>query len=258
MSTTKLIREAIWKRTLTVEIAIASSDSRAEPSPTLRLRVRRNLYFPLYYPQIIAFFEPYCDITMSNLWLSFEEYPLRWTYPIGLLHDYLGDLESVWRLTLHTSDNPLLPFQGLEDIHTYWTNQIKESTYIQNGLAKRIMNLLREHSDALWRAVEHGDVDDYTHIWQMVRPEMMKQVPLKVYVPYLNKNVILREPVPAFSQEAETLGLVLAKWMPELFSGTPACKATVQGLCIPLDTVLWEACELLLYIDGFLHVVVGV
>jgi autophagy-related protein 5 len=122
---------------------------------------------------------------LTAVWFSFEEVPLKWHYPIGLLFDLYspvkddlivsstivgldsGDEEESenlpWRLTIHLSNFPethliRLDTEGLE-LKDKFNNSVKEASYIRHGTNKVVMSLGKEPTTQLWLAVETGQFE---------------------------------------------------------------------------------------------------
>lgn len=158
----------------------------------------------------------------KDTWLSFEDIPLKWNYPIGLLYDYLNydavsdqneptsstatapAVDKFWKLTLHFEDYPLsqlIPLQSplRTTIEQYWVNQIKESCYVQHNSAKPVMNLSKKDSDAMWQYAQNCDYDKFKSIYfRKIVPRRaieLKNVPVKVYLPFSEKNIVIMDPV---------------------------------------------------------------
>lgn len=139
-------------------------------------------YLPFLLPRLHAFFassliDP--DTPAHEGWFSFENVPLKWHYPSGLLYDLFSgaapsqatgsnkkehatseDEESSlpWRLTLHFTEWPDEQLVRLDGdgkvIHDAFINSVKEADFLRNGTAKGIMSLSKEDSTQLWTAVQ--------------------------------------------------------------------------------------------------------
>ena len=137
---------------------------------------------PFLLPRLHAFFasaliDP--DLPAHGGWFSFENVPLKWHYPLGLLYDLFSgaspwhapgsapreegassDQETSlpWRLILHFTDWPDEQLVRLDAdgkvIHDAFINSVKEADFLRNGTAKGIMSLSKEDSTQLWAAVE--------------------------------------------------------------------------------------------------------
>lgn len=112
-------------------------------------------------------------------WFSFENVPLKWQYPLGLLYDLFSgaspsqpsgldtqqdlprDEEAIglpWRLTLHFTEWPeqalVRPDAEGKMLHDAFINSVKEADFLRNGTAKGIMSLSKEDSTQLWNSVQ--------------------------------------------------------------------------------------------------------
>lgn len=132
------------------------------------------------------------DLPSHCGWFSFEEIPLKWHYPLGLLFDlFSGAAPSLgsptttaatgieaggdggnnhnnnhtkeegllpWRLLLHFSEWPDEQLVRLDAegkvLHDAFINSVKEADFLRNGTAKGIMSLSKDDSTRLWHAVE--------------------------------------------------------------------------------------------------------
>src|ERR1700733_2634597 len=114
----------------------------------------------------------------SDSWFSTsdEGTPLRWHYPIGLLHDlYFShrdgkDMDQIWRLTVHFSPAPsspdLLLFRSIDGedncamtdtLSSLYFATVKQADFLRNGTGKRINNLSRSDQMQFWESVWNGD-----------------------------------------------------------------------------------------------------
>ena len=112
--------------------------------------------------------------------------PLKWQYPLGLLHDLFSgaapfqmeDHETKeqtgnndnrnqlpWQLTIHFADWPeqalVRPDAEGKVLHDAFINSVKEADFLRNGTAKGIMSLSKEDSTALWNAVQERNLAGY-------------------------------------------------------------------------------------------------
>ena len=148
----------------------------------MQIHYPRLSYLPFLLPRLHAFFGP-CLINPEVIpydgWFSFEDVPLKWQYPLGLLHDLFSGAspsqapglnaqdhspeEGVeeglpWRLTLHFTDWPeqalVRPDAEGKMLHDAFINSVKEADFLRNGTAKGIMSLSKEDSTQMWNAVQ--------------------------------------------------------------------------------------------------------
>ena len=148
----------------------------------------RLSYLPFLLARLHAFFLPSLIDTESipyDGWFTFENVPLKWQYPLGLLHDLFSgaspdhvlsqelndesaedeDLTQLpWRLTVHFSEWPekslVRPDADGKVLHDAFINAVKEADFLRNGTAKGIMSLSKEDSTALWNAVQERERSD--------------------------------------------------------------------------------------------------
>ena len=190
------LQSTIWDSSLPIEICLSSSECRvydqADPyivsqsrssfvsailtSP--QIQYPRLSYLPFLLPRLHAFFSPSLinpDVIPYDGWFSCEDVPLKWQYPLGLLHDlfssappYQGSKDEPntedserqlpWRLTVHFTDWPeqalVRPDAEGKVLHDAFINSVKEADFLRNGTAKGIMSLSKDDSTTLWNAVQ--------------------------------------------------------------------------------------------------------
>ena len=152
----------------------------------LQVQHPRLSYLPFLLPRLHAFFKSSLinpDAIAYDGWFSFENVPLKWQYPLGLLFDLFsgagpyqatatsqgegnGDNEEPklpWRLRLHFSDWPenllVRPDADGKVLHDAFINSVKEADFLRNGSARGIMSLSKEDSTKLWNAVQERMVN---------------------------------------------------------------------------------------------------
>jgi autophagy-related protein 5 len=152
-------------------------------------------------------------VSTSNAWFSFENVPLKWHYPIGLLYDlFSGSIPSTtsgqhgqtndhshpgrtvsdilpWRLTLHFSEFPDSQLVRLDEegkvLHDAWINSIKEADFLRNGTAKAIMSLSKEDSTVLWKSASSSDFSGWASVHSRLVPAStsLRHIPIRFYLP---------------------------------------------------------------------------
>lgn len=105
--------------------------------------VPRFSYLALLVPRLTAYYGLPCSS------FHHEEIQLR-NLAVGLLVDLYQPASLPWRLVV--SDGPEW------DIADTFTNSAKEADFVRNGNAKQIMSLSKEHSTALWNAVQDSEL----------------------------------------------------------------------------------------------------
>lgn len=282
------LQQHIWAGSLPLEVRLAASDSRTydQTDPYLvsllcmlppianqpfrfnsltcgQINVPRLSYLPFLLPRLHAFFassliDP--SISPHDAWVSFEELPLKWHYPVGLLYDLFsgaapadvspdaeratsslqqevhaaGDSKGQseerlpWKLTIHYTGFPVeslfqIDSEGKVLLDAY-INSVKEADFIRNGTAKTVMSLSKSDSSALWQSVETHDLILYNSINnKLLNPpgSAIRHIPIKVYLPTTSSSV--PTPAPASPQPDDAA--------PEV----PGSIRVVQGLVAPMS-----------------------
>ncbi|KAK5123891.1 hypothetical protein LTR85_002087 [Meristemomyces frigidus] len=216
------LQSKTWSGSLPLEIRLAASDCRTfdESEPYL-IQYPRLSYLAFLLPRLHAFFASSLinpEVSAHEAWLSFEDVPLKWHYPLGLLYDLFSGAEPVnlerqrweeqagasqatvetsggvvpipWRLTIHYTDFPgdqliQLDADGRAMLDSY-INGVKEADFIRNGTARTVMSLSKEDSDKLWRAVQTHDISLFNTINnKLLHPPglELRHIPIKIYLP---------------------------------------------------------------------------
>ena len=144
----------------------------------------RLSYLPFLLPELQAFFSSELvdpNATVSHAWFSFEDVPLKWYYPVGLLYDLFSGAVPIhslptrptggdqaqgrdeaslpWHIVLHFSDHPAEQLVQMDQdggvIHDSFVNNVKEADFLRNGTGDAIMKLSREESIKLWESVRN-------------------------------------------------------------------------------------------------------
>lgn len=200
------LQKRIWDGHLPLEIRLAISDTKtdqqADPyyvgwltatkafictefvADTIQIRIPRLSYLPFILERVHAFYRSYVldtGIPITEAWFDFQDLPLKWHYPVGLLYDLFSGAEHSdgkggqnksggeagalelpetipWKLTLHYTEYPFDQLFQIDDqgkvLLDAFINSVKEADFIRNGSAKTVMGLSKNDSDALWKAVE--------------------------------------------------------------------------------------------------------
>ncbi|KAH3678126.1 hypothetical protein WICMUC_001690 [Wickerhamomyces mucosus] len=257
------LQKLFWDGSINIIVTLIPSDSnQMEISREYYLIVARNSYFPIYYKQILQYFKPYLLVPewseRYSWWLEFEDIPLKWNQPIGLLYDSLTGLDPekrrlndhpTWKLNLHYRNYPdeyILPLNSYETLNSYWINQLKESCYVLNGTAKPMMVLSKKDSFDLWESVENHDLSKFQSNFKKLLPQnnnninnKLKNIPIRIYLTAVNKTISL--PINPFQKDNEltTLGMALNELLPEIFPSKRhniIAKAILHGITMPLNS----------------------
>ncbi|KAI4275578.1 MAG: hypothetical protein LQ337_003130 [Flavoplaca oasis] len=254
------LQDAIWDGSVPLDIRLSPQECRTyDNSDSYLIQYPRLSYLPFLLPRLHAFFKPFLidpDVRPYEGWFSYEDVPLKWHYPLGLLYDLFSGASPAqvhgsgeddhhppsqqpstlpWRLTLHFADWPgeqlVQPDAEGKVLHDAFINSVKEADFLRNGTAKGIMSLSKDDSTQLWGAVQQHDRSVFDPIFQKLlyaQGAPLRHVPLKVYLPsspsasepstgHLRVVQSLITPSLQGTKEPQTLGTALHTLLPTLF-----------------------------------------
>lgn len=175
----------------------------------------RISYLPLLLPKLHAFFK---DLLINEEappwygWFSFENVPLKWQFPVGLLYDiYSGasdrlqqdenahspkkvaenaspldpssETRRTWQLTLYFDDWPAEVLVKLDEgervLRDAFTNSYKEASFARYSSTKVVQRLSMEDAMQLWDAVEkrmYKTVAVPLYIWILLKANVVVQM----------------------------------------------------------------------------------
>lgn len=233
------------------------------------LTVSRNSYLAVLYPLIDLFFATFSSADAKSskkipLWLESNGEVIHWNIPAGVLYDSLHVTSlktSVWTLTIHYGECPdlgVIPFIYRDKfdridysrlINESVVNELKQSCFVLNGLARPMMNLSEPDSRLMWTSIVNLDRTEYTRVSSKVLLNT-RRYPIKVLGPNSDHMVLAPMPLRNENSSAATLGDVFEK-----FDVDPESIAIIQGVCMSKDMyldALWHAFK---HLDNFLYVV---
>ncbi|CAL8576964.1 Autophagy protein 5 [Xanthoria parietina] len=254
------LQDAIWEGSVPLDIRLSPQECRTyDKSDPYLIQYPRLSYLPFLLPRLHAFFTPFLidpDAAPHGGWFSYEDVPLKWHYPLGLLYDLFSGAPPAqiddadkdhhsspsrrpstlpWRLTLHFTDWPgdqlVQPDAEGKVLHDAFINSVKEADFLRNGTAKGIMSLSKDDSTQLWNAVQQHERSIFDPIFQRLlyaQGAPLRHVPLKIYLPsspsasepstgHLRVVQSLISPFLQGTKEPQTLGTAMHALLPTLF-----------------------------------------
>ncbi|KAK1783414.1 autophagy protein Apg5-domain-containing protein [Copromyces sp. CBS 386.78] len=262
------IPETLWSLQIPLYITHQS-----HPKTPYICSVPRFSYLALLLPRLTAYYGTPCSS------FHHEEVHLR-NLSVGLLVDLYQPSEMPWRLVVGDGDG--------WDICDTFMNSAKEADFIRNGNAKRIMGLSKEHTTALWNAVQDNDYQAFTKVntHLLNAPTALKNVPIRIYIPSSpppppppsssssdnNRTTqtqaepgsyrVMQTLVPprgSNNRTPQTLGQALKSLLPALFpsSRDPVlANVILHGAPVPFSAPLEELMRDAAYPDGWLCLIV--
>jgi autophagy-related protein 5 len=239
------------------------------------LIVPRVGYFALYVPHVLQRLVKTYLVFLeapTEIWFSYEQVPLPWYYPVGLVYDLCAAMESdtvklPWKVTVHTRDYPhdrLVQSSDTFNVYSHFMSLIKQADYIQCGSTKHVMRLSKEDQESLWQAVttrctpqismvEMNETSGKTfevamRIKALLTVDKPKSLPTRVYVVQDRTWTVVQEVVPV---EATLLELKHLLNLPH------STVCVVHGIQHLDSTRLATLVRWLSFADQFLHVVLA-
>ncbi|KAI0012339.1 autophagy protein Apg5-domain-containing protein [Xylariaceae sp. FL0662B] len=254
MTSKPSIPQTLWDLQIPLYITHTST-----PNTPFVTAVPRFSYLALLLPRLTSYFGLPCSS------FHYEDVLLR-NLAVGLLID-LYQPTLPWRLTVG---------DGMSwDIGDTFLNSAKEADFVRNGNAKQIMSLSKEHTTALWNAVQDNDYSSFTKVNSRLlnTSRELRNVPIRIYIPQSSDDVsasasgqagsfkVVQSLVPPRVGERtpQTLGAALRTLLPRLFpsSRDPVlANAILHGAHVPFNAPLEELMREAAYPDGWLCLVV--
>lgn len=275
------IRGLLWSGSINVQITAKPSLLIAgvgQNEGSINLRVPRNTYLPISLPLIKNLLKDFLRVDLDDksrfVWFEFENVPLYWNYPVGVLFDSMVGLNPserqhkdtplslyIWKIELScgtqvpTGVIPLVG--GLEQIRSYWMHQWKQACFILNGSAKQMMSLSMQDSQKFWESITKRDRESFELISARIVPSRPRYIPLIIHQSLPEMKIMQPVAVPSKkSEDKQKIIDVLHSHFSGYLenSGGPLIKVVCCGIEIPLNANLYETYLRFINLDGFLHI----
>lgn len=277
---TNEIRQLVWDGALNLQITAKSSLLAVDGGPkdcAVNLRVPREIYLACYLPIIVAKLRDYLRVDLDDveqyLWLEYENVPIHWNYPVGVLFDSMTGLNpserrtrdngralEIWRLELVQGRKVpvgVIPCNGgLKQIRSYWMHQWKQASFILNGSSKQVMSLSMQDSGRFWESVISRDQETFSSIASKIIPFKPRFIPVVLHQTF--PEIKIFQPVMVDStNDLKRLKLIdlIETQFPNLFHSEQESlsKVVSNGIELPLTETLHDLYMRLSSFDGFLH-----
>ncbi|KAI9693728.1 MAG: autophagy protein 5 [Bathelium mastoideum] len=291
------LQKKIWEGSVPLSITLSPAECRTyDDSNPYLVQCPRLSYLPFLLPRIRAFFDSSLintEVQAHEGWFSFEDLPLKWHYPLGVLYDLFSGAEPVyppdrerghdikqsedkgqnrnngsealpWRLVAHFTEWPEDQLVKLDAegkvLQDAFINGVKEADFLRNGSAKVVMGLSKDDSTALWESVEKHNLPLFNSINnKLLNPpgSSMRHIPIKVPGSLRAVQFLVTPALP--SKQPQTLGMALNAMLPTVFPSRRnpiLAQAVLHGTVVPLAAAVEELLRAAAYPDGFLHVAV--
>lgn len=275
------LREKLWAGSVPIKIDLAMTDVSALELPKpMYILANRLTYLATLLKDIKKHFESSapspCD--PNGMWLEYNNTPLGWNIPVGVLFDLLqADLQIVpWPLTLHyrgLHEEQIVRCSGIDSIRFFYINALKEAMYLRTNSSKEIMNMAKEEENKL---VESIFTMDFTAFWSInsklidVAKEDIKKASIRVYQNTLDNYIQLPGNILDDKGKNITIGEYLHTYIcPQLLDKVvvdggvvvekakgKSIKILIHGIECALDTPLHWMLLNMAYIDNFIYIVI--
>ncbi|XP_052807258.1 autophagy protein 5-like [Mya arenaria] len=252
-----------WDGRIPVCFSLAEDEIEQEKPENVFAHVPRQSYFPLVTEKVSKYFSQHVDKEkVGEMWLECDGQPLKWHYPIGVLYDMYGHLDSglPWKLTMHFQEFPeseLLHCPGREAVESVFMSTVKEADALKHR-SSIINSMQKKDHKNMWMGVVNDRFDQFWPInkklMENTDEESIKYIPFRIYQ---SETGFIQKLFRPFSEEGQehTLDDLIKHVLPDLDEDGNK-RVLIQGIEVPGETpILWLS-EHLSYPDNFLHICV--
>jgi len=255
MANDREVLKVIWEGKIPVKFVTESDRDMQSAEDCYFLMAPRVSYFPLVTDKVKKHFQRFIE-NEDEVWFSYNEIPLKWHIPIGLLFDLLLTDDSLpWQITVNFKKYPedvLFKCPNKDVIESHFMSCLKEADALKHK-GQIISQMQKKDHKQLFLGLLNDKFDQFwavnRRLMESVESDGFKNIPLRCYNDdgtYFQKLIT---PTTEKGQKRTILDLLSE------FS-TPVRKAVgakSHGISIPLDTELQWLSEMLSYPDNFLH-----
>ncbi|XP_065830208.1 autophagy protein 5-like [Oscarella lobularis] len=235
-----------------------------EPEPYFLLLPRMS-YLPLVTDKVKMHFKNAVRFDDGDeMWFEFDDQPLKWQHPIGLLFDLHGNPEQLpWSITVHFKRFPedsIIRCPGDDAVESLFMSTVKEADFLKHRGA--VMNAMhaKEHRQ-IWTGLKN---DRFEHFWEMNNRLMttadapFRSIPYRIHQA---DKPFIQEPIKpnTVDDTPNSLGDLIQERVPHAFpneSGESSYRILIQGIEPPLTTPLQYLSKHFSHPDNFLHIAV--
>ena len=217
-------QEAVWDSKVHLRIEMANNDLIDSNIPiTLFYTIPRIGYLSVIFGDIIANFKNNVPMKKEEIWIEYENIPIKWQYPLGVIIDSLGIdlLKGPIPIYVHTRNIPsdkVISYEGLDTIKKYFFAALKEANTIKFPKEQKILNLDLDDTNLLntiIRSKERNSIVDYRKVMNHINGNsLIEKYPVRLI---FNKNdLIITKPIYVPNEKIHTY--TLKDYFIEVFS----------------------------------------
>lgn len=261
----EILRE-VWQGRLPICFSLAEDeeDSLDKQEPCFLL-VSRLTYITLVTEKLQKHFMKTQELKEEEeVWFEYNNRPLKWHYPVGVLFDLLAHGKPLpWNIKVHFKNFPedeLLHCPKKEVIEAHFMSSIKEADVLKHR-GQVINNMQKRDHKQLWSGLQNDKFDQFwtinRRLMERTNEEPFRSVPLRIYQP---DTMYIQRLCKAVADTGEPLNLghVLGNILPKKFDNSESSshQALIHGVEVPMETPVQWLSEHLSHPDNFLHIVV--
>ncbi|XP_074592916.1 autophagy protein 5 [Brevipalpus obovatus] len=269
MAEDREVLRSIWSGQIPICFQLSSEEtiSFQKPDPVY-IMCSRISYFPLVMDKAIKYFSRFVEQSKqqgTDLWIEYEDRPIKWHLPIGLSYDLVNDGTTTlpWNLIVHFDnfpDDKLVRCNNRALIQSLFMSTLKESDTLKHR-SQIVSSMQKKEHNQMWHGLQDDKFDQFWKInkklMEHANNELFRFIPFRIYQP--DQPSFTQRPFKpiAESGEYQTLGDLVRFIFPDSFSEFDGeecdIKIVTHGIEPPFSTPLQWMSEHLSYPDNFLH-----
>ena len=266
--TDERFQETVWDSKISIKIEVSTRDLVSSNIPlTLYYSIPRMAYLTSLFGDIIKNFENFIPTNFPDIWLEYNNIPLKWQYPLGIIVDSLGiNIENgPVPIIVHVRqipDDKVLKYTSLDSLRYYYINSLKEANIIKFPKENKIMNLNPQDTGKLKDIVYSNDpkmIKDFRQIMNVINDNgfvPFAKYPVKLV--FSQTDIVLTKPIE-ISQNAFstfTMGDYLKKVLgnDNYEDLKKLCNIIIHGIEIEENMNFIFYYSNFLYMDNFLYI----
>uniref|UniRef100_A0A0N5C0R7 Autophagy protein 5 n=1 Tax=Strongyloides papillosus TaxID=174720 RepID=A0A0N5C0R7_STREA len=251
------VRRLVWDAEVPIMFILDKEDFPSTSNDSYLISLPRVSYFPFFYKNICNFFSNFGEpINELSIYLEYHSQPLRWYYPIGVIHDILSNKDSIEPLQIVVkkgiSSEDVIRYSPLE-LEAIFMQSIKEADHLKHR-GKVSSRLTKDESRKLVLGLSEHKFDQFWEIHSKLLVDSSAMpicyMPIRFYKTGCRFLQFLIKP----DEKLCDLVDILYKNEEKPLNIEFYC----HGIVIPSETMAKYIVNNLTYPDSFAHVVIHI
>jgi autophagy-related protein 5 len=279
------MREYVWNGKIGVQFTLPEEylADKDKPKP-LYFMIPRYCYLGFYYDKVDEYFKSY-KLPNSDIWFSYEEIPLHWHVPFGVLIDMLfgAECKPIIELKVHCMTPPAdklvtgtakltegstIPLFGLKTCQDHYLHSLKEAAKIRFGNLNFVLTTPADEKKKMWDSIESDIMERYNSMFKSfwVDRTALDIAPVRIFVKGIPQ--VLQKAVKLKNEKSEEILLgqfietsfpkVTFKWPDQPFSQENQEKVKCfqvlnNGIEMDYSVTISFLADNLFSLDGFVY-----